>query len=371
MYPYILSAIVFIALLIIAGAFAKLEFQYPPNWRMIGFGFLILLGLGLYGIRVLNAPPTNGEITEEKREKPEVVAAATLKERLDQVLNADDYPNWSIASELAQCSSDAYLAPFDIESALKQRGYQDVTTLSFKSLAGYVAFLDDTAVVVFRGTIPSDFQNWMTNLDTRSEKSEHGNVHAGFWSAYGSMHEQLAKVLKAKKTKRIWITGHSLGGAMAAFCSYRLSTVENLEIAGLMTFGQPKVGSKSFCDHMESQLAGRVVYFVNETDGVTRIPPNFDQFGSLVWYTAGGIRRSKPREKPVQVRYGQAPGEVQELKDEDYFEIPAMSQEEFEQMKRDMMPQEVRYSPDGEPLMQGRLSLINDHNIDLYIERLK
>jgi hypothetical protein len=40
-------------------------------------------------------------------------------------------------------------------------------------------------------------------------------------------------------------------------------------------------------------------------------------------------------------------------------------------MKTDMMPQEVRYSPDGEPLMQGRLSLINDHNIDLYIERLK
>jgi hypothetical protein len=122
---------------------------------------------------------------------------------------------------------------------------------------------------------------------------------------------------------------------------------------------------------MDSQLVGRVVYFVNETDGVTRIPPNFDQFGSLVWYTAGGIRRSKPKENPVQVRYGQAPGEVQELNDEDYFEIPAMSQEEFEQMKRDMMPQEVRYSPDGEPLMQGRLSLINDHNIDLYIERLK
>lgn len=366
MYPYILLSI---AVLSIGLAFTR--FQYPPNMRMIGIGVLILFSLGLYGIWVLNAPPTNGEITEEKREKPEVVAAATLKERLDQVLNADDYPNWSIASELAQCSSDAYLAPFDFESVLKQRGYQDVTTLSFKSLAGYVAFMNDTAVLVFRGTIPSDIQNWLTNLDTRSEKTEHGNVHAGFWSAYGSMHEQLTKALKAKKTKRIWITGHSLGGAMAAVCSYRLSTVENLEIAGLMTFGQPKVGSKSFRDHVESQLAGRVVYFVNEKDIVTRIPPNFDQFGSLVWYTAGGIRRSKPKEKPAQVRYGQAPGEVQESKDEDYFEIPAMSQEEFEQMKRDMMPQEVRYSPDGEPLLQGRIRLIDDHNIDLYIERLK
>jgi len=69
--------------------------------------------------------------------------------------------------------------------------------------------------------------------------------------------------------------------------------------------------------------------------------------------------------------YSTGENQVQELKDEDYFEIPAMSQEEFEQMKRDMMPQEVRYTPDGEPLLQGRLSLIDDHDINLYIERLK
>ena len=69
--------------------------------------------------------------------------------------------------------------------------------------------------------------------------------------------------------------------------------------------------------------------------------------------------------------YSTGENQVQELKDEDYFEIPAMSQEEFEQMKKDMMPQEVRYSQDGEVVMQGRLSLISDHDIELYIERLK
>jgi len=369
MHPYILSAIVGLAAVSIILGFTR--FQYPPNLRMIGIGVLILLGLGLYVNKIAKAPPTNGETTEEKREKPEVITAATLKENLDAFLNADAYPNWSIATELVQCSSDAYLEPFDIESVLKQRGYQDVKTINTGSLVGYVAFLDDTAVVMFRGTNPSEIQDWFANLDTRSRKTEHGTVHAGFWSAYDSLHDQLTKVLKAKKAKRIWITGHSLGGAMAAICSYRLSTIENLEIAGLMTFGQPKVGSKSFCDHMNNQLNSRVVYFVNEKDVVTRIPPNFDQFGSLVWYTAGGIRRSKPTTGSIQVRYSQASGETQELKDEDYFEIPAMTQEEFEQMKKDMMPQEVRYSSDGEVVMQGRLSLINDHNIEFYIERLR
>ncbi|MFM7515562.1 MAG: hypothetical protein ACKO3V_01355, partial [Pirellula sp.] len=32
---------------------------------------------------------------------------------------------------------------------------------------------------------------------------------------------------------------------MAVVCSYRLSSMENLEIAGVMTFGQPKVGNNA------------------------------------------------------------------------------------------------------------------------------
>jgi hypothetical protein len=35
------------------------------------------------------------------------------------------------------------------------------------------------------------------------------------------------------------------------------------------------------------------------------------------------------------------------------------------------MPQKVRYSLDGEVVMQGRLSMINDHNIEFDIERLR
>lgn len=57
---------------------------------------------------------------------------------------------------------------------------------------------------------------------------------------------------------------------------------------------QPKVGNNAFCKHMESNLSGRMVYFVNESDVFPRVPPSFEHFGSLVWYKAGGIRRSQP-----------------------------------------------------------------------------
>jgi len=51
MNPWILFAIGMTSILLIVLAFAKLEFQYPPNWWLVGIGALVLFGLGLYGLR--------------------------------------------------------------------------------------------------------------------------------------------------------------------------------------------------------------------------------------------------------------------------------------------------------------------------------
>jgi hypothetical protein len=57
---------------------------------------------------------------------------------------------------------------------------------------------------------------------------------------------------------------------------------------------------------------------------------------------------------------------------DDFVELPAMSQQEFEKAKRDLneLPQ-IQYSPDGQPLMQGNSRYIDDHDIELYIDRLR
>jgi len=51
MNPFILFAIGVSAAFFIVLAFAKLEFQYPPNWWLVGIGALVLFGLGWYGLR--------------------------------------------------------------------------------------------------------------------------------------------------------------------------------------------------------------------------------------------------------------------------------------------------------------------------------
>lgn len=65
-------------------------------------------------------------------------------------------------------------------------------------------------------------------------------------------------------------------------------------------------------------------------------------------------------------------GGVEAVSEDEFVEIPDLSEEEFEQSKRDMLsPRNVQFGPDGEPLVQGRFSLLSDHDIQIYVDRLK
>lgn len=338
--------------------------QHPLHVRRLALGIALLFFVAAFVLQVANAPPTPGPTDIDVRPKPAPIIA-TLLQKFGMDFDVYDQPSWPVAIELAKCSSDAYLAPVFAELELKKRGFTDVSTLNFGLSLGYVGMIDDTAVIMFRGTNPTEIQDWFANLNNKSFRSEHGSIHAGFWASYETLHDQLIEVLPQKQPKRIWITGHSHGGALAVVCSYRLIIDEGKEIAGIMTFGQPRVGSPEFCKHMESTLSGRMVHFVNENDLVPRIPPSFEHFGSLVWYTGGVIRRSRP---PYLMM---SSGEDSKDTD-DFVELPAMTQQEFEKIKRDLNQQpKVQYSPDDQPLMQSSARYIDDHNIELYIRRLR
>ncbi len=338
--------------------------KHPLQVRRLAIGIALLLLVAVIALQVANAPPTPGPTEIDDRPKPAPIVA-TLQQKFDMDFDAYDHPSWPVAIELATCSSNAYLAPVFAEQELKKRGFTDVDTLNFGSSLGYVAMIGDTAVVIFRGTNPPEIQDWFINLNNRSYKSVDGAVHAGFWASYETLHDQLVEVLRQRNPKRIWVTGHSLGGALAVVCSYRLMKDEEREVAGVMTFGQPRVGSPEFCNYMDWELRGRMVHFVNENDLVPRIPPSFEHFGSLVWYTGGAIRRSRP--PSLMTSSGD-----DSKSDDEFVELPAMSQQEFEKAKRDLnQPPKVQFSPDGQPLMQSNLRYIDDHDIELYIDRLR
>lgn len=156
---------------------------------------------------------------------------------------------------------------------------------------GFVAASAKHVVLAFRGTEPGRIKDWATDVlaapaDFRwffDRAPDVGTVHAGFANSLrDTWTESVRKLLKkagAGTRRTLWITGHSLGGALAVMaggaCIFDPDTL--LPVNGIYTYGQPRVGLRQFCLNLDAQL-GRVYYrFVNDRDIVPRVPPrSFD-----------------------------------------------------------------------------------------------
>lgn len=131
----------------------------------------------------------------------------------------------------------------------------------------YLAINDDAkeAVLVFRGT-EKDGKDILTDLMFSKEEYEGSRIHKGFLRAYKSVQRHIDKrVTELPKDYTLYATGHSLGGALT--CLYSLyGSVQPDEV---VTFGQPRVGDKSFAQELSGMFYTRYVY---HADVVPRVP---------------------------------------------------------------------------------------------------
>jgi triacylglycerol lipase len=141
--------------------------------------------------------------------------------------------------------------------------------------AGFAVAGSDLIIVVFRGT--EDDLDWTTNMQLAWVALEGGTrVHTGFFQAYWPIREALfaaiEKLLKAKP-RPVYVTGHSLGGALALMATAELANHRDQEvrdsIAACYTFGCPRAGDASFDQYVKVPLY-RVT---NGVDLVPAIPP--------------------------------------------------------------------------------------------------
>lgn len=247
-------------------------------------------------------------------------------------------------------------------------GFDRVVPVGFGSNSAVVGLKDDIAVVVFRGT--DEIKDWYTNLNVRWDSVKHGRLHAGFWSAYQSLREEIVKQLTSRDIKTVWICGHSLGGAMALCCAYDLSNSNTIPISGVITFGQPKLADRPLAAHLSNSLSGKYLAVVADEDPVADTVPLCHFCGSSIWFDGDRIRFDNSRTDVMQ--NGETVFGVGSQGEDDAFFKDVMSEDELLQKQKDLAELEPQPFNLDEPLVvKSSLPFFRDHNMSNYIAKLK
>jgi hypothetical protein len=114
-----------------------------------------------------------------------------------------------------------------------------------------------------------------------------GQIHKGFWFSLRLVRDDILNKVKEfnpKGTKKVWITGHSLGAAYTqAFAAYAES--KGVQVQGAYAFAAPHVGDKAFVDYVNAKLPkGHLQRFDFVDDPITVLAPY------LMGYARAGVR---------------------------------------------------------------------------------
>jgi hypothetical protein len=222
------------------------------------------------------------------------------------------------------------------------------TAYLIQSACGRVAFL------TYRGTEPFELATWATDADVKPvavkpDPNGKAAVHGGFYrNQRATWFDVVAGLQRASAGDSIlarsgagaitqpqcergtpdpgekiapleafYVTGHSLGGAMAVLAAYRMQadgaySAFKPYLKALYTFGQPMVGNPEFaeqCRQLEF-FASKYVRCVYQRDVVPHLPPSLagphEHFGALLSSeTATGsslVRWAPSGERTEQVR---------------------------------------------------------------------
>jgi len=274
--------VVGLATLVIGAVYLLRQF-IPWRWRrrayLSGFVLSLLIALKFFG-----ANPVDQEVAPAPIDPDRVIDVTTTHvERLRTAWNASGDPRWPAAETLARACEHAYEAPVFAAERFAELGLDRCEPIIYHSMVGYVASHDNVAVVAFRGTDFNEWSDWGVNKRITPEATDDGSIHSGFSRAYDGLSAQVSQLLAGRKIDHLWLTGHSLGGALATVCAYRLESSGEHHIHGLLTFGQPRIAKIELARRLDVLLDDRYAWFVNGNDMVPKTPRGYDPAGTMIW----------------------------------------------------------------------------------------
>ncbi|KAJ6577953.1 alpha/beta-hydrolase [Mycena capillaripes] len=123
------------------------------------------------------------------------------------------------------------------------------------------------------------------------------DVHSGFLAAYNDVANIVLTAVEAQVAKfptyNVVVTGHSLGGALAALGAVSLKTALPSAPMKLYTFGQPRTGDAQFANFVETTIGVDNIF----RDGVPTLIPRelgYEHHGTEYWQFEDPISATSP-----------------------------------------------------------------------------
>jgi len=201
--------------------------------------------------------------------------------------------------ELSLFSNLAYKEEGYVRDYLLSRGYDYLKLIDNEKTKtrAYISASEDNIILFFRGTIEKE--NAKTNVDVIKTKApslgKKEKIHRGFWRAYKKIKDAILEelmVLLKEKDRKVWITGHSLGAALAGIAAFDIQkSYVKKNIEGSYLFGLPRFCNNKFARSYDRLLKRITFRIVNNNDMVPRVPPRsigYSHIGALYYFNSKG-----------------------------------------------------------------------------------
>jgi len=248
--------------------------------------FLLLLGQGALSANELSHEALFGPNTEY----PYFEAIGLPTE-----VETDDLFNLDLARFLAEASLLAYVEEEAfIAEALKKAGFKETRFFAHEGTFAYLAQNDSAIVLSFRGSETANKADYTTDAKiVQTPFFDYGTAHFGFIEAFEwvrSAIDDAIEELLAERERPIWVTGHSLGAALATLYGIHRYEV----VSAIYPIGSPRVGGIQFAKNTENLV--NIFRIVNDNDIIPRLPapPFYRHVGSTYFLTSTGELLENP-----------------------------------------------------------------------------
>jgi hypothetical protein len=340
----------------------KLPAAWQPNAKLLPLAAMLVAIPVSFGILFF---PTETRDAVDVKPTPAPQSPPSLLTRLRAPWNSMEARRLPAATDLVRCAATAYETPEQMTKSIPQLGFPAHEVVRNGPAKGVVMIDGTDAVIAFEGTNGlDDIGDWFANIDTSPGSITEGAVHGGFLDHYNRVADQVLKVLDNHAISHVWVTGHSLGGAMAVLCAMDLERRGTVTVRGVMTFGQPLLLVPNCARVVNEKLWGRHMRFINEADVVPCVAPGFRGGGSFVWFQNGTPTYGGPTMRALAAD----DGTIVDDDEEDQGPKP-FTESEFEEKKKQVKAQFAPPQP-GEPVNAQAMPSTTDHAMERYVDAI-